>query len=116
MKGAAFDALEKNPGVFVQRYLAGDDCALLLLLYAYDWPMEGPEVGGIDCADHGKRALARFDKAMSAATRAMTSSKVPESLQGKPRGRLIVELASDIDEAWSSARLRVTESCEETKN
>src|SRR6185436_109518 len=58
MKAAAFDGFAKNPQAFVDRYLSGDDCSLLLLLYAYRWTLEAADVGAVDCAAKGQEQFA----------------------------------------------------------
>jgi len=114
MKGAAFDAFAKNPGAFVDRYLGGDDCALLLLTYAYTWPLEAPEVGGIDCKDGGKAELSRFERAIAAGREAAISASPPNTATAKERMGIILNLVATYDSAWSNGKGAVEKSCEES--
>jgi hypothetical protein len=115
MEGAAFDAFSKNPSAFFNRYLAGDDCALLLLTYAYLWPLEGPEVGGISCKEHGKTELVRFDRAITAAREAATSAKRPNASASEERQGIMLNLITIYESAWATGRQSVEKACVDSK-
>ena len=113
IKGSAFDAFAKNPSPFIGRYLKGDDCALLMITYAYQWLLEAPEVGGLDCADHGEAELKRFDQAVHSGVQTVIGAKRPDTPVGRIRHDSLLQLVSFYQSAWPSVRDRVQESCED---
>jgi len=111
IKGSAFDGLALNPAVFSQRYVDGDDCALLLLSYAYAWPLEAPDVGGIDCSREGAEEVERFKKVFQQSMDAITRLGPAKSDARRTRLRILVGVASMMEDALLPTLQRFQESC-----
>ena len=112
MKASAFDGLALNPAAFAQRYIDGDDCGLLLLLYAYAWPLEAPDVGGIDCSSAGEKEADRFVKVVRQSIDAITSLGPAKSDKRAARLRILVQAASHIEDTLTPTLRQFKESCE----
>lgn len=111
MKGTAFDGLALNPAVFSQRYLDGDDCALLLLSYALAWPLEAPDVGGIDCSGDWAAEVERFKNVFEQSKDAIARLGSAKSGARGTRLRILIGVASQMDYALFPALRRFEESC-----
>jgi hypothetical protein len=111
MKGSAFDGLALNPAVFSQRYVDGDDCALLLLSYACAWPLEAPDVGGVDCSREGAEEVERFKKVFQQSKDAIARLGPAKSDVRGTRLRILVGVASMMEDALAPALQRFQESC-----
>jgi hypothetical protein len=111
MKGSAFDGLAANPEAFSRRYIGGDDCGLLLLLYAYAWTLEAPDVGGIDCSVTGQAEAERFVQVMRQSVGAITKLGPVKAESTRIRLNILVGVASAIDVTLVPTLRRFHESC-----
>jgi hypothetical protein len=111
MKAAAYGALVANPTGFARRYLGGDDCALLLLSYAFAWPRELIEMN-----DTYPAQVCQFDSALQSSLDSITSRSTSGSSTDSLRDRLLLEFLSEVEGAWACLRSRVVDSCNQGPN
>jgi hypothetical protein len=112
MDAAAFEAFARDSKVFIDRYLSGDDCAFLLLMYAYRWPLEALEVGGIDCTVDGIKKSEQLDRGIKASHEVIISARPPATSNGRNRDQSLLQILATVEEAWWPQYDRFRKSCE----
>jgi len=112
MQSAAYDAVGAAPGNFVRRYLDGNDCALLVLIYALKWPSESLDIIH-ECESTLGDALAQTDRDL-AAIRSQVLSMV-DLHDPAPRHRVIFATVNVLVDAWPPNRDDYLRWCKQQK-
>jgi hypothetical protein len=112
MKGTSFDGFAQSPKVFVDRYLSGDDCALLLILYAYRWTLDVHEVDGVGCTTEAAQESEHFDRMIKESHEAIISAREPATTAGRGRMQSLFQILATVEEAWAAEYREFQNSCE----
>jgi hypothetical protein len=109
---AAYDAVTAAPGEFANRYLEGNECALLMLVYALEWPAKSLDVV-VDCESD-------LDTAFAIADRDLTSIKdrvwsLADLHASNPRHRVLFMIVNQYAENWPTERDSYLKWCEKER-
>ena len=113
MEGAAYEALKRDPLVFLNRYAGGDSRALTLLEQAYQWPVSALDVE-LECGVNLESGIKTYDISVRTATAEIekrAASTNPKT--ARERARTLVRSVRQLRSAWTTAAQASLEFCRE---